>query len=388
MKAVSDNQKVVALVVHSLRFGGAERQVVQIARHLCKEKFKVFIFTFSDFTPLLDESDLPRESLVVIEKRSRFDVTVFSRLARELRKRRVDIAHGFLFDSELVTRCVAKLAGVRLVIGSERNSNYKIERWRWLLLRLTLPLTDLIVANSRSGAEFHRSIYGRARQPYEVVYNGVDIHRFAPADRQKERQELGFSQNEVVVGMFASFKPQKNHAVLLNAAGRALAEGCKVRLLLVGDVLLDGHGKTDTYKSFVLDVIDQTGVEEVTTVLGNRTDVEKLYGVCDFTVLPSLHEGTPNVVLESMACGVPVIVSDVSDNSVLVEDSVVGYVVRVGDVGQLADRIVSLCTDVSLRRGMGARARETAVEKMSNIVMGKRIGEVYSDYVGSDASDD
>ena len=127
------------------------------------------------------------------------------------------------------------------------------------------------------------------------------------------RRELGIGDQEFVVGMFASFKKQKNHPLFFNAARRVLQRLPQTRLLLVGDEH-GGMQGSDACKRDMDRLVDEWDIRERCLFLGNRHDVDLFYYACDLTVLPSLFEGTPNVALESMACGVPVITTQVSDN--------------------------------------------------------------------------
>ena len=376
-----NGRRLAALIIHSLCYGGAERQVVEMARHLDRDNFKVVIITFSDFTPLLASDDPLRDSLVVIKKRARLDFSVFWRLFKVLKEMEVSVAHSFLFDTEIATRLVAKLAGVELVVGSERNSGYRISAWRRIVLKLTLPLTDLIVANSNAGARYHQALYKRPCQKYAVVYNGVDIVRFSRSNRASVRRRLGYQENQFVVGMFASFKPQKNHIVLIEAMHAIVNRYSNIKLILVGDTLLDGFSKSNTYKASILQAIEEREMEDVIEILGNRPDVDQIYNSCDLTVLPSTHEGTPNVVLESMACGVPVIVSDVSDNALLIKNGFDGFVIPLGDTDALATAIERLYIDDNLRHQMGQQARKSVANRMSNESMGMNLGRVYLDHL-------
>src|SRR5574338_1606365 len=104
-------------------------------------------------------------------------------------------------------------------------------------------------------------------------------------------------------------------------------------------------------------LVDDIGVRDRCLFLGNRDDVERLYPACDVTVLPSLFEGTPNVALESMACGVPVIATDVSDNATIIPDGRAGYIVPLGDPARLAERIETILRDGALRASMSQAAR-------------------------------
>ena len=101
-------------------------------------------------------------------------------------------------------------------------------------------------------------------------------------------------------------------------------------------------------------LVDELGIRDRCLFLGNRSDVADLYRACDVTLLPSLFEGTPNVVLESLASGVPVVATDVADNRLLLPEGEVGHVVPArgcGRPGRAAPR------PAGRRRGPAARRR-------------------------------
>jgi glycosyltransferase involved in cell wall biosynthesis len=106
-----------------------------------------------------------------------------------------------------------------------------------------------------------------------------------------------------------------------------------------------------------------------------------LYNACEITVLLSAHEGTPNVVLESMACGVPVIVSDAADNSIIVRDGVTGHVVAEGDDTAAADRAIRLLSDLTTRRQMGTAAREHVCQEYSIKTAAQKMEQIYRKYL-------
>lgn len=373
----------VALVIPSLCYGGAERQVVEIARNLDKSRFQVFIVLLTDFTPMLADDDPIRECIRIVGRRSRPDIGLVFRLARVFRELDVQVAHGFLFLAELSARIAGPLANTRVVIGSERNSSYNPATYRRLLFKVTSGLVDRIVANSKAGAKFNAELYGLSDNRYRVVYNGVDTNRFRPRDSLQAKERLGIAPDSRVIGMFGGFKRQKNHILLFRAIERCAARSrYQVVLLLVGDTLFADHDDTVAYKREILDALEQLGLRSMTLVLGNRTDIEEIYPACDITVLPSLHEGTPNVVLESMASGVPPIVSDVSDNSQLVSDGIDGYLVRLDDVDSLSTRIDELLDSEATRTRLGIKARETAEVRFSMAAMSENMSAVYLDALG------
>jgi glycosyltransferase involved in cell wall biosynthesis len=105
--------------------------------------------------------------------------------------------------------------------------------------------------------------------------------------------------------------------------------------------------------------------------------VEELYCACDVTVLPSLHEGTPNVALESMASHVPVIATDVSDNRYVIPDGVAGFIVSLGDADSLASRMLELWAKPDERARMSRAARRRVEERFSMDRLANDTADVY-----------
>jgi glycosyltransferase involved in cell wall biosynthesis len=235
----------------------------------------------------------------------------------------------------------------------------------------------VVIANSRAGAEFHHRLHGHHRDQYRVVHNGVNTERFVPQDGRPIRRELGIADDEHVVGIFASFKKEKNHALFFDASQHLLRRLPRTRLLLVGDELSGQAHGSDVYKQQIHDMVARTGIGSRCLFLGNRDDVASLYCACDVTVLPSLAEGTSNVLLESMACGVPVIATDVSDNRYIVPDGQVGRLVPLGDAATMAKAICSLLEDDELRIALGRQARQWVSREFSIAQLATKTRNVY-----------
>jgi glycosyltransferase involved in cell wall biosynthesis len=343
---------VAVFVISDLEFGGLQRQILNVANYMDEQQCQVYLCSLADCVPLADVLKNRESRLKLILRRSRFDFTVVPRLTRFLRQVRADVVYNNLFDATIAGRLAGRIAGRPVVIDSEANTDYKLKRLDAIALRLTRWCNDMTIANSRAGAAYQSRLLGQPPGTYRVVYNGVDVERFKPIEVSQLRRELGLKENQPVVGMFASFKPQKNHPLWLRAARKVLDRIPDVKLMFVGDELFKGGSQSLAFKKTIRDAVDQLGLERHCLFLGNRPDVENYYNLCDVTVLPSLYEGMPNVALESMACGVPIIATNVADNASLILDGRTGYVIPVGDEQILADRVCQVLLDRSLREQM------------------------------------
>jgi glycosyltransferase involved in cell wall biosynthesis len=123
--------------------------------------------------------------------------------------------------------------------------------------------------------------------------------------------------------------------------------------------------------------IRDMGIERSVVLTGNRNDPVNVYNGCDLTVLTSRREGTPNVLLESMACGVPVVATNVSDNALVVPDGEVGCIVPDGDDAALADCVLRLLRNPSLLRRLSVNARRWVSSEFSIEALVRKTREVY-----------
>ncbi len=367
----------VALLISNLEYGGAQRQVVELANRLNEAGQDIHVCTLSDYVPLAAALGDADQRLHVVAKRGRFDFGVVLRLASVLRELRVDLIHAFLFDAEIAARLAGRLLGNVRVVGSERNSDY-VRRWRHsAALRLTGRWCDLIVANSEAGRRFQMRTLGITEDRLRVVYNGVDTDRFRPGDGLGVRRELGLHAGTPLVGMFASFKTQKNHAMYFRAARRILDRVPGARFLCVGGALHGGLQASDDYHDRMMHLIDDLGLCEAMLCLGNRDDVVDVYRACDLTLLTSYREGTPNVLLESMACGVPVIATAAADNRIIVPEGRGGFVVEHDDDETMAARATTLLLDAEQRIAFGRAARAWIEERFSTACLAGNMEAVY-----------
>jgi glycosyltransferase involved in cell wall biosynthesis len=354
----------VLIVISNLGFGGAERQVVEFTNNADPRELDLQLCSLSTDVPLAAQLRDPAR-LHILPKRGKYDLGVVLRLARLLREQRIDVVHGYLFDAEIAAALAGRLAGIKAIVGSERSSMYSLSRVQRLAYRLARGCFDRIIANSSAGAQFNRRELGHALEKYRIVRNGVDVQRFRPMDRSAVRTTLGIGIQEKVVGMFATFKWQKNHALLLRAAQLALPQCPELRLLFVGDTLAGNWDGSSDYAHSVQMLADELGLRAMCTFLGNRTDLPELYSACDVTVLPSLLEGTPNAVLESMACGCPVIATDVGDNAIVAPHRRVGIIVPLGDPPALAAAMLEVLKDPVWRAQLACSARQWAESEFS-----------------------
>jgi len=192
----------------------------------------------------------------------------------------------------------------------------------------------------------------------EVVTNGVDLAAFPHRPECVPLDLPGLpppGRGQLVVEL-ARLSGQKGHVVLLEAASALRDRFPEARYLLVGD---------GAERAVIESERRRRGLERTVLLAGHRDDPAAVLAAADVVVLPSLHEGYPNVLLEAMAIGRPVVASAVGDSPDIVVEGVTGFLVPPGKSGPLADRLALLLGDPQLRARLGAAARDRAEREFS-----------------------
>jgi len=299
----------VLIVVSTLGYGGAERQVVLLSREMARRGHDVLVYTLNAEVPRRGELDGSRVELVVDQKRMRLDPLVLRRLRRTVQRFRPEVVHGFLYDGELYARLACVGLGVP-VLNSERSDDYRLSPQQRLGFRLTRPLVDGIVANSHAGAAHALHARGARADRMHVVWNGIDLAEIDARLARSADPAAAWRAPGGRLGCFVGMiKPAKDHALALQVCRELLARDPRWRFVFVGVVLKGG----DAYERRVLETRRRLGLDSVVAFVGSRADVPEIMAGCDVLLVTSRHEGFPNVVLEAMSCGTPVATTDYSD---------------------------------------------------------------------------
>jgi glycosyltransferase involved in cell wall biosynthesis len=190
----------------------------------------------------------------------------------------------------------------------------------------------------------------------QVITNGVDVGRFSPSGpdaRRAARAALGLEPQDYVVGLVAAFRPEKNHAALLEAVRDLRARGVPAKALLVGD---------GPERDAIERQCEALGVGPHVLRVGRHADVRPFVAAMDTGVLCSTAVETFSLAaLELMASGVPMVMTDIGGASEMVRDGADGFLIPPGDDKGLADRLARLA-EFETRQAFGAAARRHVVE--------------------------
>jgi glycosyltransferase involved in cell wall biosynthesis len=347
------------LLIRSLGVGGAERQLVQLARGLRAGGAHVTVITFypgGAFHSALDRSGV---NVVSVDKKNRWDILGFLwRLLRVIRQKRPDVLYSFLPSANLSAVFVRYFSGLRLVVWGVRASALELTRYNWLVrLELLLcavcsRLADLIVCNSLAGLEHHVA-QGYPRRKMRVISNGIDcsVFRFDLTARPKVRAEWNVRDDDVLIGLVARVDPMKGHSDFLAAAALLAPKAPRLRFVCIGN---GPKEMADSLRATSLEL----GLADRVIWASPREDVSAIYSALDVFVSASVFgEGFSNAVAEAMACERVCVVTDVGDSSSVIAD--LGRVVPPRAPSALADAIHDLASlSPPERAHLGRAARE------------------------------
>lgn len=326
----------VIFVTSGLARGGAEAQLIAISREFVKRGHVVAIYTLNRDLDRLPELEGSGVMVHVDQKKWKVDFALLSRLIRYIRAFRADIVQGFLYDGNFYGRMAARLAGVPAV-DSERNDNYRLNRFQHMGELLSRHLAKAVVANSRSGGRFAQKLYRFPADQIHVVWNGINlkaVDQRVQSCRAHYKEAYFDDVSGPVAVLVGNIKVQKDYRLALEVAHELIARAPAWRVLLLGDDIRESGG----YKREILELHARLPSKDRVVFGGRRPDAIEIVSQCDVLFSTSRHEGFPNVVLEAMAVGVPVVSTEYSDIKEILPHP--WQVVPSRDPGHLAEAIL------------------------------------------------
>lgn len=333
-----------------LKLGGAEKHVIRLAAGLRKKGYEVGITCLFREGALAEEARGEGIPLVCLNLPYRWGPATFLSLRQWLLARRPDILHTYLFGFHFFAGLPARLLKVPVIVSSRREiAGWQKKRHR-MLESLGNFFVDRVVCCSKAVEEW--TLKKEYIQPERLVtlHNGVDMTRFNPSLKNPGfRRNLGIPVNAFVVGTVANIAIEKGYPYLLEAAEQILRENPRLWFLFVGFGPLEKEMKERARQI--------KGCEQI-IFSGARSDIPELMREMDLFVLASIREGFPNVLLEVMAMGKPVVATDVGGIPELIESGTDGLLVPAKNGEALAEALRSLLKDPEKAGALGRSGQE------------------------------
>jgi glycosyltransferase involved in cell wall biosynthesis len=314
----------ILFLVRSLNVGGAERQLVLLARTLHQRGIRVGVAQFYGGGVFADELLQSGVPLYDLRKRGRWSNLGFAwRLWRLLRRLRPKVAHGYLSTPNLILLLMKPFLRSQntFLVSGVRSSEVDISMYDtgtavldWIYRR-ALMFSDAVICNSEAGLR-HISKYLSSTSIHHVIDNGIDTDKFVFDEnaRREFRKCWDTTPSQTLVGLVGRHDPVKGHALFLSVAAKIAARVPEARFVLIGK---EAPSITPNLKIQA----ESLGIAERIIWAGHQSDLSAVYSAIDVLCLCSQSEGFPNVVAEAMSCGLPCVCTDVGDVRRVVADA-------------------------------------------------------------------
>lgn len=352
-----------------LGVGGLERQLFGLLGSLDRDRYRpgVVVWNYDQSERYVGELRALGVPVMGIPQGSRWvKLRALRRLIADLEP---EVVHSYSFYTNVLAAYACRNTPA-LAVGSMRGDfEHDLEGSGAVLRRLSARFPRHQICNSwRAAQNVARAAGPFVPRDLRVVPNGVDLTAFSPAPRT--------GAGPVTVAGVGTLSELKNWAVLIPLVAGWATEGIDARVRIAGD---------GPQRAALAAEIHRLGIERSFELVGQVDDIAGFLADADLLVHVSTREGTPNVVLEAMAAGRPVVAFDSGDMRRLVDDGVSGYVVPLGAVDELDARLRLLVADDAERARMGRAARQGA-EAFSVASLADRVLAAYTAFGWHDQS--
>ena len=346
----------LVLLLEDLKFGGTQRQTLELARGLDHRRFRPEIWTMDageDLEPLAREWGIP---VVRFSNHTKPGPADLARVWLRLRKAPPDLLMTLTALPNIWGRILGRGARTPLVVGNVRGLSHQDQHERWLW-----PLTDHIICNAHKLKDILNKSCKIPSSRITVIPNGVDTDFFRPGSPAPGRRP--------VILCVARLAPVKDHATLIRAFQMLLRDHPDAELWLVGDGPLEPT---------IRESVQQTLPAGRVRLLPGRPDVRPLLEQAQLLVLSSRQEAFPNVILEAMSMGLPVAATKVGGIPEMVSHGETGWLAPPGNPAALAAAMSQLLGDPETRLTFGRAARQRVERHFSLAAMVRGHEEVFA----------
>ena len=330
----------ILFITPSLSKGGAETQLLKIARFLKSQRHEVMIISLLPIAEF--DLNLEREGIAVLflNRWSLHFIPNWLRLFRAVKAFRPEVVIAFMFIAIIFARLL-KLRFPFKLISTIRISVIN-RKWR-IPFKVTAMLDDGIVYNSQASKEnFERNKL--VKKQGVVIYNGISIPRLRPGARAVS--------NPFVWLCIAHFRWNKDYLTLFKAI--ALINNKNFRVDILGNL---------NNESWPFKIIEKLGIQDQVRLLGFKTDASAYLNNADAFVLSSFSEGMPNAILEAMAHRKAIVATDIDGNHELISQANCGFLSKRSDPQDLAHKMSKMMLLASEEREMLGQNGRSFIEQ-------------------------
>lgn len=369
-------------IINSFIYGGTERQATELLKRVDFDRYDYSLAVLRKEGALYEQIASRFPDVDEYRLTSFYDknaVCQYLRLRNMLIRNGINLIHAHDFYSSMLSIIAGRLAGVR-VIASQRHlklSDRRLHDWGQRFINRAsnrvLVNSDAIRAHILSSCNIEPDKIVVVKNGFissedELVNDEFVSDHISP--RQQVCDELGLGQSVTLIGMVGRLDAIKGHRYLIEAAAQVVREYSDAHFVIVGDGEL---------RDEITSQISLLGLQDRVHLLGYRANASRIASAFDLSVLASLHEGLPNVVMEAMSAGVPVVATDVGGTTELITDGETGYLVPPADSDALAQRICWALANNEERKRIARHALQFIHSNFTLSQMVSSVEQVYDE---------
>jgi glycosyltransferase involved in cell wall biosynthesis len=320
---------------------------------------------YADANPRLDEIDITRHHFDI--QRSPFsprNISAYWQLRSIIKSHDFAAIHCHSPVGGVLARVCARRLHLKPVIYTAHGFHFYrgAPVINWLIYypieRLLARHTDLLI--TLNSEDFARATAFKTNAVALVPGIGVDITKMsaARAHRLRDRSDLGVSENSILIVSVGELSPRKNHEATLRAFAQ-VSSGLDVQLAICGQ---------GSHESSLRALTHRLGIESNVTFLGYVDEIPRILSAADIYISTSRQEGLPVSIIEAMACGLPIVCSNIRGSKELVEHEVNGFLCETFDISAFSTALRRLSGDATLRQRMASASVSRATVYSAPIV--------------------
>ncbi|MDP2586489.1 MAG: glycosyltransferase family 4 protein [Candidatus Komeilibacteria bacterium] len=337
----------LAFIVCGLSWGGAERMVLDIIKHLPKEIYEIHLLTVMGSGDLLPWFTKTGVTVKIFHKTSKLGLGTLWQIKKYLQAQRIAVVHTHLFAGDTWGRLAAWLAKIPIIVSTEHNINLDEGRSKKILKKILSLVSDKIIAVSDEVKDYQICHEKIKESKITVIHNGIDFSRFPYKNDY-------CPQNPVRLGILGRLEEQKGHEVAFKALLELKKMGLKAHLIIKGEGSL---------KEPLTQLAADLNVQRQLIWETPGVKVRDFFHQLDFLIIPSKWEGFGLVAAEAMACGIPVIAARTGGLMSVISDYQTGFFFKNGDYLDLARLINNLRQETGLLEKVRKNARRKALKQ-------------------------
>ncbi len=369
-----ENKITILYIITSTNVGGTERALLELIKRIDRTRFDILVCSLKKEGAFAEKIKQETDGFYCLELSESGGIKALLNFLPALislflliRCTKPDIIHSFLFRANIIGRLAGRMAGVKKIISSIRVIEAD-EPFKHFLDRITSSLVTVYTAVSDAARDFTIQQTGLSPDKIITIQNGIDC---SLAERTYSG-EFKTNKAKVNIGLFGRLDKQKGHLVLLNAIKKLISKEKEIQVFFFGE----GPDEDNLRK-----IVTQEGLSDYINFMGVTDNIYNRILQMDIIAIPSFWEGLPNILLESMVLGRPVIASRIDGITEVVTNNINALLFNPGDEDELSEAIQRLICDRNLADKLGTNARMHVVNNFPIEKSVQKTTELYLDLV-------